>query len=111
MPLYDYECFDSGHRFEHFCGIDDRPQYLACPRCGGRARQVFIKSPAVWGDELNDYQRKYVGNKHQPGCLQNNRAVAAGTEKPITTRKEFEEVLKKKEISLDRDIKLEFERD
>ena len=110
MPLYDYECFDSGHQFEYFCKIADLPKFLACPKCGGRARQVHLKSSAVFGDELLDWQRKYVGNKHQPGCMQNNRAVAAGREKGITTRQEFDAALKKKEISLDRDIKLEFER-
>lgn len=107
MPLYDYECRDCKKKTEHFCCVADRPDALPCPKCGGAMRQVILKPAAVFGDELTKYMRGYVGDAHHSGCLQNNAAVAAGKEKPITTRQEFFEALERKEISIDRNMKTE----
>jgi putative FmdB family regulatory protein len=111
MPLYDYECFDCGKGQEYFCAADMKPARLACPKCGGSCRQVFIAAPAVHGDELVPYQRAMVGNKHVPGQIQNNKAVAMGLIPGIETRSQFNQAIKDKQLSLDRDIKMDFHKD
>ena len=40
MPTYDYECLESGNRFEHFQNITDDP-IETCPECGGPVRRLI----------------------------------------------------------------------
>lgn len=100
MPVYDYECGDCKKTFEYVCRVADRPEVLPCPKCGARARQVILRGPAVFGQELTPDQRKYA---HY--CLENQRMVKAKKAKPIETRSEYEAVCRAKQINFDRDIK------
>lgn len=40
MPLYEYQCLPSGHRFEVRHGINEEP-VTECPECGGTVRRVI----------------------------------------------------------------------
>jgi len=40
MPTYEYECEDTGRRFELFQGIKDDP-LRKCPECGGPVRRLI----------------------------------------------------------------------
>ena len=43
MPIYEYECLDSGHRFEARQRITDSP-LTACNVCGGRVRKLISRT-------------------------------------------------------------------
>jgi len=40
MPLYEYECFVCGHRFERIQRFSDPPA-SECPACGGAVRRLL----------------------------------------------------------------------
>jgi len=40
MPLYEYECFVCGHRFERIQRFSDLPA-SECPSCGGAVRRLL----------------------------------------------------------------------
>lgn len=40
MPLYEYECFVCGHRFERIQRFSDPPA-SECPACGGSVRRLL----------------------------------------------------------------------
>jgi putative FmdB family regulatory protein len=40
MPLYEYECFVCGHRFERIQRFSDSPA-SECPACGGSVRRLL----------------------------------------------------------------------
>lgn len=40
MPLYEYECFVCGHRFERIQRFSDAPA-SECPACGGSVRRLL----------------------------------------------------------------------
>jgi putative FmdB family regulatory protein len=40
MPLYEYECFVCGHRFERIQRFSDPPA-SKCPACGGSVRRLL----------------------------------------------------------------------
>ena len=106
MPLYDYECRECKKKIEHICRIADKPSALPCPKCGGAMRQVILKGPAVFGQDLTPDQRKYARY-----CLENRQMVRAKKAKPIETRDEFNAVCREKHINFDRDIKNDHHQD
>lgn len=40
MPLYEYECFLCGHRFEKIRKVANASD-VECPECGGRVRRML----------------------------------------------------------------------
>lgn len=40
MPLYEYECFLCGHRFERIRRVADASA-MTCPECGGKVRRLL----------------------------------------------------------------------
>ena len=40
MPTYEYECTETGRRFELLQGMDDDP-LGSCPECGGPVRRLI----------------------------------------------------------------------
>ena len=40
MPLYEYECFVCGHRFERIRRVADASA-VSCPECGGKVRRLL----------------------------------------------------------------------
>jgi putative FmdB family regulatory protein len=59
MPLYEYECFVCGHRFERIQRFSDSPA-SECPACGGSVRRL-LGIPALQfkgsGFYITDYGR------------------------------------------------------
>jgi putative FmdB family regulatory protein len=45
MPLYEYECFLCGHRFERIRRVADALD-VSCPACGGKVRRL-LGAPAL----------------------------------------------------------------
>ena len=45
MPLYEYECFLCGHRFERLQRVSDA-SVVECPECGGSVRRL-LSAPAL----------------------------------------------------------------
>ena len=45
MPLYEYECFVCGHRFERIRRVADAAE-MTCPECGGSVRRL-LSAPAL----------------------------------------------------------------
>jgi len=45
MPLYEYECFLCGHRFERIQRVSDET-VTECPECGGSVRRL-LSAPAL----------------------------------------------------------------
>ena len=44
MPIYEYECVDCLHKFEHKQGFED-PPITKCPECGEKVHRVIHASP------------------------------------------------------------------
>ena len=40
MPLYEYECFLCGHRFERIMRVAEASA-VSCPACGGKVRRLL----------------------------------------------------------------------
>ena len=59
MPLYEYECYACGHRFEVIQKFSDAP-LETCEKCGGAVRKL-LSSPAIQfkgsGWYITDYAR------------------------------------------------------
>jgi putative FmdB family regulatory protein len=45
MPLYEYECFVCGHRFERIRRVADASD-MTCPECSGSVRRL-LSAPAL----------------------------------------------------------------
>ena len=45
MPLYEYECFVCGHRFERIRRVADASE-MTCSECGGSVRRL-LSAPAL----------------------------------------------------------------
>jgi putative FmdB family regulatory protein len=65
MPLYEYECFLCGHRFERIQRVSDSPAD-SCPECSGSVRRL-LGAPALQfkgsGFYITDYGK---GNGNRP---------------------------------------------
>ncbi|MFO8006447.1 MAG: FmdB family zinc ribbon protein [Candidatus Brocadiia bacterium] len=46
MPTYEYECTESGRRFEVLQGMEDDP-LENCPECGGTVRRLISGGAGV----------------------------------------------------------------
>lgn len=42
MPRYDYECDFCGFIEEVTCKVDDRPDSIICPQCGGNLYRIIV---------------------------------------------------------------------
>lgn len=60
MPTYDYKCIKCGNTFEHFHGINERPQ-VVCPKCGSLSqKQISLHSGLIFkgsGFYITDYKK------------------------------------------------------
>lgn len=68
MPLYEYECFVCGHRFERIQRFSDPPA-SECPACGGSVRRL-LGVPALQfkgsGFYITDYGKGNGGGTRPP---------------------------------------------
>lgn len=73
MPLYEYECFVCGHRFERLQRLSAEP-ITECPACGGAVRRL-LGVPALQFKGTGFYITDYGKGGVKP----------AGADKPTTT--------------------------
>jgi putative FmdB family regulatory protein len=96
MPVYDYRCPTCKHEFEKFYSLEDyakKPQPI-CPECMGfKARRVLTIGGVHCDDETNVRWLKDARD-----VLQDSDEIAAGIEKPITSRGEWRNYLKQHNI-------------
>lgn len=82
MPLYEYECFLCGHRFERIQRVSDSPAD-SCPECSGSVRRL-LGVPALQfkgsGFYITDYGK---GNGNRPST--DSSGKPATDSKPETT--------------------------
>ncbi len=88
MPLYEYECFVCGHRFERIRRVVDASEMM-CPECGGSVRRL-LSAPALQFKGSGWYVTDY-------GKGNGGRATAlAKTEESDTTAPKKADTPKKK---------------
>ena len=86
MPLYDFKCRSCEAMQEIFSSIADCPEKIKCD-CGGEMKKIitlghggiFLDEPSWLSGESGEQIR---------GALQDTERLAAGLDKPITTRSE-----------------------
>jgi len=80
MPLYEYECFVCGHRFERIRRVADAAE-MTCPECGGSVRRL-LSAPALQfkgsGWYVTDYGK---GNGGRATALAKTEEQATSTPK------------------------------
>lgn len=93
MPIYDFRCLDCEAKAEMVLKVDDPRTGLRCERCGGELGRIIVpghggfqSTTPVWLDD------------EVKGCLQDTDAVAAGLEKPIEDRTDYQRHLRDHDI-------------
>ena len=86
MPLYEYECFLCGHRFERIRSVADASS-LNCPECRGKVRRL-LGAPALQfkgsGWYVTDYGK---GNGGRSTALAKTENKDSGTTNSDTPAK------------------------
>ena len=57
MPLYEWYCNECELLYEEFFKLSDKPKFIECEDCHGRATQILTKAPAFHGDS-GEYARR-----------------------------------------------------
>jgi putative FmdB family regulatory protein len=90
MPLYEYECFLCGHRFERIQRVNDVSN-MSCPECGGEVRRL-LGVPALQfkgsGFYITDYGKGTGGRAGEKPPEKKKTEQAPSTETPKTPKKE-----------------------
>jgi putative FmdB family regulatory protein len=87
MPLYEYECFVCGHRFERIRRVEEASN-MTCPECGGSVRRL-LSAPALQfkgsGWYVTDYGKGNSGRKTALAKTENSDTSSPKTDsKPKT---------------------------
>jgi putative FmdB family regulatory protein len=92
MPLYEYECFLCGHRFERIQRVSDET-VSDCPECGGSVRRL-LSAPALQfkgsGWYVTDYGKGTggaAGEKPPEKKTEKEKETAAPASEPKKTQK------------------------
>jgi putative FmdB family regulatory protein len=92
MPLYEYECFLCGHRFERIQRVSDET-VPDCPECGGSVRRL-LSAPALQfkgsGWYVTDYGKGTggtAGEKPPEKKKEKEKETAATASEPKKTHK------------------------
>ena len=92
MPLYEYECFLCGHRFERIQRVSDET-VSDCPECGGSVRRL-LSAPALQfkgsGWYVTDYGKGTggtAGEKPPEKKKEKEKETAAPASEPKKTDK------------------------
>jgi len=84
MPTYEYECENTGRRFNLFQKMTDKP-IRRCPECGGKVRRLIGTGAAVIfkgsGFYATDYQKSAANG---PRCGRSQ--TCCGRDVPCDTR-------------------------
>jgi putative FmdB family regulatory protein len=87
MPLYEYECFVCGHRFERIRRVEEASN-MTCSECGGSVRRL-LSAPALQfkgsGWYVTDYGKGNGGRSTALAKTENSDTSPAKTDsKPKT---------------------------
>ena len=87
MPLYEYECFVCGHRFERIRRVEEASN-MTCSECGGSVRRL-LRAPALQfkgsGWYVTDYGKGNGGRSTALAKTENSDTSPAKTDsKPKT---------------------------
>lgn len=93
MPLYDFACTRCENRFETFIPLAQLQKAVACSKCGAWAKRIIV----LGHGGFQSTEPKWLDDEVR-GCLQDTDAVAAGTEKPIEDRADYDRYLKQHSI-------------
>ncbi len=89
MPLYDFQCKSCGAVTEQAFGLNSCPNAIKCPYCGWAApKKISIGHGGIQTEHpvwLDDHVR---------GALQDDDEVAAGRQKRIENRTDYNRHLK-----------------
>jgi len=85
MPLYEYECFVCGHRFERLQQVSAAPA-KECPACGGAVRRL-LGSPALQFKGTGFYITDYGKGGVKPGGEDKPATASSDSQKGETTAK------------------------
>lgn len=98
MPLYEYECFLCGNRFEKIQRASADPVEV-CPECGGAVRRL-LGTPALQFKGSGWYVTDYgggrsrgttsVSNGNGNGSAKTDRGGATPKENPQTTKSDVD---------------------
>ena len=84
MPTYEYECEQTGRRFEVFQNMSDKP-VRRCPECGGKARRLIGSGGAVIFKGSGFYATDYRKSSAEgPACGRSR--TCCGRDVPCDTR-------------------------
>ncbi len=53
MPTFDFCCNSCGNVDEHLVRYEDRDKRKLCTKCGSKAHRVWLRAPAVKGDDCD----------------------------------------------------------
>lgn len=85
MPLYEYECFLCGHRFERIRRVADASS-VECPECQGKVRRL-LAAPALQfkgsGWYVTDYGK---GNGSRSTALATTDSSESAPSKPESSK-------------------------
>ncbi len=88
MPLYEYECFVCGHRFERIRRVAEASD-MTCPECGGSVRRL-LSAPALQfkgsGWYVTDYGKGNSARKTALAKTENSDASSAKTDSESKTK-------------------------
>jgi len=88
MPLYEYECFLCGHRFERIQRVS-APPAPECPSCGGAVRRLLGVPALVFkgsGFHITDYPKQ--GSEKSTGDAAEPAAPGSDASKDASPKKE-----------------------
>jgi len=89
MPLYEYECFLCGHRFERIQRVSDA-SLQSCPACGGSVRRL-LSAPALQfkgsGWYVTDYGKGTGGKADEKPSEKKDKETTATASEPKTAGK------------------------
>ena len=84
MPLYEYECFVCGHRFERIRRVADASA-MTCPQCEGKVRRL-LSAPALQfkgsGWYVTDYGKGNAGRSTALAKPEDSPSPPPKAEKP-----------------------------
>lgn len=89
MPLYEYECFLCGHRFERIRSVADASSGN-CPECGGKVRRL-LGAPALQfkgsGWYVTDYGKGSGGRSTALAKTENKDSGTTSSDTPTKPAK------------------------
>ena len=90
MPLYSYECKKCGKTMDKCYTIDKCPKIIECIHCRGEAKKILSIGH---GGIQTDNDVKWL-----PSACDTLQTPRERRQKPLTTRTEWRECLKKKRL-------------